>query len=93
MSIVHIPGVNHGDVLIYALSTCAWCRKTKAFLDEQQVEYRYVDVDLVSAEEQDGVVAELARRNPARNFPTIVINDKDVVVGFHAERLKELLGL
>lgn len=93
MNIVHIPGTNRGDIFLYALSTCVWCKKTKAFLDELQVEYRYVDVDLVEAGERDAVVAELARRNPARNFPTIVVNGKDVVVGFHPERLKELLKL
>jgi glutaredoxin len=93
MSIVDIPGQNRGEVFLYALSTCVWCKKTKAFLNELGVAYRYVDVDLVSSTERDGVVAEMAQRNPARNFPTIVVNDKDVVVGFHPERLKELLGL
>lgn len=93
MDIVHIPGQNRGSIFLYALSTCVWCKKTKLFLDELKVEYRYVDVDLVPTEERDGVVAEMAQRNPARNFPTVVINDKDVIVGFHLERMKELLGL
>lgn len=92
MNIVHVPGQNRGDVFLYALSTCVWCKKTKAFLNELQVEYRYVDVDLVSAEERDGVVAEMSRHNPARNFPTVVIDGRGVVVGFQPERLKELLG-
>jgi glutaredoxin-like protein NrdH len=93
MNIVHIPGQNRGEIFLYALSTCVWCKKTKAFLDDLRVEYRYLDVDLVPTEERDSVVAELAQRNPSRNFPTIVVNNKDVVVGFHVERLKELLGL
>ena len=92
MNIVHVPGQNRGDVFMYALSTCVWCKKTKAFLQELKVEYRYLDVDLVPDEERDSVVAEMARRNPARNFPTIVINERDVIVGYHPERLKELLG-
>ncbi len=92
MNIVHVNGTNRGDIFLYALSTCVWCKKTKAFLGELQVEYRYVDVDLVPAEERDGVVADLARHNPARNFPTIVIDGREVIVGFQPERLKELLG-
>ena len=93
MDIVHVPGQNRGQIFLYALSTCVWCKKTKAFLDESRLEYRYLDVDLVPAEERDGVVAEMAQHNPARNFPTVVLNGKDVVVGFHPERIKEILGL
>ena len=91
MNIMRIPGQNCGDVFLYALSTCVWCKKAKSFLDDLQVEYRYLDVDLVPAEERDGVVAELAQRNPACSFPTIVVNNKDVIVGFKPEQLKELL--
>jgi glutaredoxin len=93
MNIVHIPGQNRGEVFLYALSTCVWCKKTKAFLDDSRVDYRYIDVDLLKGEERDTVVAELANWNPRRNFPTIVINNQDVVVGFKPDRLKELLGL
>jgi glutaredoxin-like protein NrdH len=93
MNIVHIPGQDRGEVFLYALSTCVWCKKTKAFLDDSRVDYRYVDVDLVEGDERETVVAELARWNPSRNFPTIVVNNADVIVGFHPERLKELLKL
>ena len=93
MNIVHIPGQNRGEIFLYALSTCVWCKKTKAFLDDARIEYRYLDVDLVDSGERDAVVTELVGWNPARSFPTIVINSKDVVVGFKPERLKELLGL
>ncbi len=92
MNVVHVPGERRGTVFMYALSTCVWCKRTKALLNELQVEYDYLDVDLESPEERDRAVAQMARHNPARNFPTVVINDKDVVVGFHPERLKELLG-
>lgn len=93
MNIVHISGQNRGEVFLYALSTCGWCKRTKAFLDDARVEYRYLDVDLVEGAERDTVVAELARWNPKRSFPTIVVDNKDVVVGFRPEQLQELLGL
>ncbi len=93
MDIVNVTGLNRGGIFMYALSTCVWCKKTKAFLNELGVAYRYVDVDLVPAPEKDGVVADLARWNPSRNFPTLVVNDRDVIVGFQPERIKEALGL
>ena len=33
--------------MLYALSTCVWCRRTKQLLDQLGVEYDYVDVDLL----------------------------------------------
>ena len=34
-------------LLVYALSTCVWCKLTKQFLNDNNVEYEYVDVDLL----------------------------------------------
>ena len=32
-------------VMLYALSTCAWCNKIKRFLKDNEIVYDYVDVD------------------------------------------------
>ncbi len=34
------------QVKLYALSTCAWCKKTKKFLEERNVEYEGIDIHL-----------------------------------------------
>ena len=51
MALQHVPGKNMGDLKLFALSTCPWCRKTKQLLDELGVEYNFVDVDLLPANE------------------------------------------
>ena len=81
------------NVKLYALSTCGWCRKTKAFLDENDVEYDLVYVDLLEKEEKDHVVAEVRKWNPRASFPTVVVDDKESVAGFKKDRLQEVLGL
>ena len=78
-------------VYLYALSTCGWCRKTKALLQELGVEYDFVDVDLSDGPERDRAREELATLNPRRSFPTLVIGDV-VVVGFDAGKIKKALG-
>jgi glutaredoxin-like protein NrdH len=93
VDIKQVTGQNRGGIMLYALSTCVWCKKTKAFLNDLGVEYRYLDVDLVPAGEKEAVLAEMGRWNPSRNFPTIVINNRTAVVGFQPERIKEALGL
>ena len=93
MDIKHVDGKHKGEVFLYALSTCGWCKKTKGFLSEQGVEYSYVDVDLVPAAEQDKVVADVKRWNPSCSFPTIVIDDTTCIVGFQLDKIKETLKL
>jgi glutaredoxin-like protein NrdH len=88
---IQVDGENKGDVVLYALSTCGWCRKTKRFLGELGVQYKYKDVDLLSGAERDEVIQEVERWNPRRSFPIIVINGKEAVVGYDVDRIKELL--
>ena len=80
-------------VKFYALSTCGWCKKTKRFLDDHNVDYEVDYVDLLSGADKSRVMAEMDRWNPRRTFPTIVVDGKEVVVGFQEDRLREVLGL
>ena len=80
-------------VRFFALSTCGWCKKTKRFLDAHNVNYEIDYVDLLSGAERDRVMAEMERWNPRRTFPTVVVDDSEVVVGFKEDRLREVLGL
>jgi glutaredoxin len=80
-------------VKLFALSTCGWCKKVKRFLDTYDVDYEFVDVDLLSGDERVRCVKELTRWNPRRNYPTLVIDDEIVIVGYHERRMREVLKL
>jgi glutaredoxin-like protein NrdH len=92
MTINHVPGKNKGKIMLYALSTCGWCKKTKALLNELGVEFDYTDVDLLKGAEQDAVVAEMEKFNPSGNFPTIVFGGKKCIIGFKEQDIREALG-
>ena len=92
MDIIHVPGENRGEILLYTLSTCAWCRKMKKWLDEKGFAYSYVDVDLESGSEKEAVMEEVRRWNPLCSFPTVVVDQKECFVGFKPEKLKEIIG-
>ena len=79
-------------VILFALSTCGWCKRAKRFLEKYKIEVETIDVDLLDGEEKQKVRAEVAKYNPRRSYPTIVIDD-EVVAGFDEMRLKELLDL
>ena len=82
---------SRGDVLLFALSTCGWCRKIKALLGELGVAYKYVDVDLLFGEAKNEVVKELDQWNPSRSFPTLIVNNKSIV-GYQEQKAREVLG-
>ena len=80
-------------VKLYAISTCAWCRKTKALLEGSAVAYEVEDVDLLEGEAKERAREEVRRHNPRVSYPTLVVDDAEAVVGFDEDRIKELLGL
>jgi glutaredoxin-like protein NrdH len=92
MELVHVPGENRGRVMLYALSTCGWCARTKDLLTDLGVEFSYLYVDLLQGEERDRVVREVERWNPRLSFPTVVINDAKVVVGYQESEIREALN-
>jgi glutaredoxin len=93
VNIEHVDGENKGKIILYALSTCGWCRKTKEFLTSLGVEFSYVFVDLLEEQEKDEVMEYVIKWNPRRSFPTIVINDEKCIVGYKEDQIKEALGL
>ena len=87
-----VTGKKKGDVLLYALSTCGWCRKTKDLLGDLGVEYRYIDVDLLDSEAKSEAIKEITKWNPSCSFPTLVINNDECIVGYQADKVREALG-
>jgi glutaredoxin-like protein NrdH len=87
----HVEGKDRGDIFLYTLSTCIWCKRMKGWLDKEGLAYSYVDVDLESPESKEGVMEEVRHWNPRCSFPTVVVNGKDCFVGFKPEKLEELL--
>ncbi|TAJ44009.1 glutaredoxin family protein [Methanofollis fontis] len=92
MELVHVDGQDRGEVVLYALSTCGWCGKTKNLLTSLDVAFDYVYVDLLERDEMEQVYAEMMQRyNPSGSFPTLVINGT-VIVGFQEDEIREALA-
>ena len=80
-------------VLMYALSTCAWCRMTKNYLKENEVEYEYVDVDLCSDRDRATIRKDIESRGGEPNYPIIIVDDKKMINGFRKDKISEALEL
>jgi len=88
----HVSGTDKGKVLMYGLSTCVWCKKTKKLLTELGIEFDYVFVDKLEGEEENQAVEDIKRFNPSVSFPTTIINGEKAIVGFKEKEIREALG-
>ena len=76
-------------ITLYSLSTCGVCKKVRKFLDDNNIAYTYIEVDLLDSGEQWLMGKEVAKRNPQGTYPTLVI--EDIVIGYDPETLKAKL--
>ncbi len=90
--LTHVDGKNFGKVVLYALSACGWCKKTKKLLNSYNVAYDYVDVDLLDEKDGDEIDRIVNKWNPKGTYPTIVINDQRSINGYNEESLKKEFG-
>lgn len=82
------------DIQLYALSTCIHCKKCKEFLEENEIAFECVFVDMLAGEERSETISILKKHNPKLSFPTLVVkNGGAVIVGFHKDQIEEALDL
>lgn len=75
------------NVTIYTTPTCVYCKMTKEFFKENNVEYTEKDVTTDVAA-RDAMV----EKSGQMGVPVIDI-DGSIVIGFDKEKLSDLLGI
>ena len=84
---------NKHKVVLYALSTCVWCKMTKQFLKDNDVEFEYVYVDLCEEEDKQKIRQHIQSKGGPLSYPTIIVDDNVLITGFRKDKLTEALGL
>lgn len=94
MKLTKIPGENNKHrVVMYAISTCIWCRKAKMFLANNNVEYEYIDIDRSSQKDREAIRADILRRGGRLLYPTIIVDDKVLLTNPTETVLREVLEI
>lgn len=75
-------------VMVYSLSTCGNCKSSMKLLDSLNINYDFIDVDLLEKEDRKPHLRTIKELNPKCSFPTMKIGGS-VVVGFREEQIKE----
>ncbi len=81
------------DVVVFALSTCGFCKSCLQWLHDNNVKFKYIYYDLLDGNVKDAVKDELKTKyNERVMFPFVVVDGTQVVVGFKEDKLRELLA-
>lgn len=80
-----------GVPFMYALEACRHCRKTREFLDANNIAYHYIYVDQYSGDARSALMDKVRSYNPRGSFPTMVVPGGKVVVGFREQLIREAL--
>jgi glutaredoxin 3 len=75
-------------VEIYSTPTCHFCHLAKEYFSTYDVPFNDYNVSADVAKRK-----EMVDKSGQMGVPVIVVDDKEVVVGFDRDRLAELLGL
>ena len=79
-------------VKMFTLSTCSHCKATKKFMNDNNISFDYIDVDLLHGDDRQRILEEVMKYNPDRSFPTIIIGDT-IIIGFKESAIREALGI
>ena len=74
-------------VVIYSTPTWPFCKRAKEYLSQKGITYEDHDV----AKDREAA-SEMVEKAKQMAVPTIIIDDKDIVVGFNQAKLDELLS-
>ncbi len=92
MKMNSVEGKDGDRIVLYTLSTCVWCKKTRQFLEDLGYGYQYVEVDALAGDERENALEEIKHWNPRCSFPSIVVNQATCIVGFDEKKIREALG-
>jgi mycoredoxin len=77
------------ELIVYATNWCWDCARTRRFLDEHHVAYRWIDID--HDREAEALVRKVNRSN--RSVPTLIFPDGSMLVEPSNRQLAQHLGL
>ena len=66
---------------------------TKQFLKDNNVSYEFVDVDLTDEDDRAAIREDIQKKGGALSYPTTIVDNKTVIMGFRKDLLKEAIEL
>jgi glutaredoxin len=94
MKRVEVSGENDKHmVLMYAISTCGWCKRAKRFLEDNKIRYEYVDIDLCNSQDRKRIRGDIVKRGGDLIYPTIIVDNTILITGYKEDKIREVLEI
>ena len=82
------------NLKLFSLSTCAFCKRARDFLNKHDFSYSYLMVNALDDETRAEISREFEDKfNSKLRFPTLVIDDTDFLPGFIEIDWRNTLGI
>jgi glutaredoxin len=82
------------NLKLYALSTCAFCKRAIEFLKAQDFEFEYIYLDKINIESKREIKSGLKEKyKNLPVFPVLTIKDERAISGFREAEYRAALGL
>jgi glutaredoxin-like YruB-family protein len=72
-------------VKVYGLPTCPVCRRTKKYLEDEGIDYEYLDVSA-----NRDLAKEMIAKSGQKTVPVVEIGG-EIIIGFDKAKIEELL--
>ena len=87
-----VPGkISKHNVMLYTISTCIWCKRLKIKLNEREIKYRYIDIDLVPYMQKEVLKTQLREIKPRLAFPMMFVDDAFIQNADIDQKIEELV--
>jgi len=87
----HVAGANRGVIVLVGRETCPWCQKDRALLANLSVDYYWVDLNSLDANETAQVMAAVKVCGQTTSVPILVINGRQCIIGYQEAQIREAL--
>ncbi len=78
-------------ISLFTLSTCMWCKKTKKYLNDNNIKYRFIDVDKIDKNIKKEILDCLRKAFKERiAFPFLIVDDQPII-GYNPEKYEKLI--
>ncbi len=78
------------EIVMYGLTTCPHCKRTRKFLEEMGVDFEIVWIDKLEGDERKKTIKRVHEISGSYSVPLVVKGSK-FVLGFNKEKLMELI--
>lgn len=77
-------------ITLYGLQTCSHCKAARKLLEQRQLSFRMIYVDMLVGDARNDTLRELRRINPALSFPILRMGER-TIVGFKKKEIETAL--